>query len=300
MYSRRRIRPLYWMAGIVVVLVLLVLVVGRLDFPGWILRGISGLVPSKPAAQYTQEEVDALKSKAAGLEQQNTFLNEMVLEAQRLQGLSQLKNTVPYDLLNAKIIYRDYGRLFDTAIIDRGSYDGVQVEMPVIDSDGLVGRVVATRAAVSRIVLLTSPDCSFGVIDQRSRDLGIIRGTQPVKWTMKRTDSDQLKPNMLDLQYLSPSAQISVQDILITSGLSGVTPQGLRVGEVVEIISHEEEGSFNVRVRPFADFEHLENVSVVLFKEKDLADFKELTSEMIPPSQPDESPSDPEASVGEE
>jgi len=258
-------------------LVLIVVLVSRLDFPGWILRGLSNLIPSRPASEYTPQEIGELRQKVSSLEQQNTILNEMVLEHQRESSLSHWSVDIPYSLVDARILYRDHARLFDIAIIDRGTNDGVEVEMPVVDSKGLVGRVVATRAAISRVLLLTSPDCSFGVIDQRSRDLGIVRGTEPVKWSMGRNQAqDQVSPNMLQLMYLSPSAQISVQDVLITSGLSGVTPRGIRVGEVVEIISHEEQGRFDIRVRPFADFDHLENVAVVLFREQNIEDLKDL------------------------
>jgi cell shape-determining protein MreC len=89
---------------------------------------------------------------------------------------------------------------------------------------------------------------------------------------------------MLELEYLSPSAQISVQDILLTSGLSGITPPGLRVGEVVEIISRQEEGTYEIRVQPFADLDHLENVAVVIYEEQKLDEINALSNgEAEPP-----------------
>jgi rod shape-determining protein MreC len=271
MYRRKNIPPIVWALGIIVVVLLVVLLIGRFDFPGWVLRGLSRLVPSRTNLQYTPEEVQNLKADMDSLKKQNTALNEMVLEYQRVDALSQVGEDIPAKLLDARVIYRDHARLFDTAIIDHGSSDGVEVEMPVVDSHGLVGRVVATTGAISRIVLLTNPDCSFGVIDQRSRDLGIVRGTSSLGWSSNSQGSADRTPlEMLDLEYLSPSAQINVQDLLITSGLSGITPKGIRVGEVVEIISREEEGRFEIRVRPFADFAHLENVAIVLYKEQDI------------------------------
>jgi rod shape-determining protein MreC len=279
MYPRKRIPPLVWTLGIVVVVVVFALLIGRLGFLGWILRGLSGLVPSGPATQYTEQEIEDLKAQVGRLQQENAVLNQMIVENSQVEQLNGLDESLPYQLLNAHIIYRDHARLFDTALIDRGSYDGVKVEMPVMDAGGLVGRVVATTSAVSRIVLLTSPNCAFGVIDQRSRDLGIVRGTDPVRWTIgHRETEDGPPPDMLDLEYLSPSAQISVQDILLTSGLSGITPRGLRVGEVVEIIRRQEEGKYEIRVRPFADFDHLENVAVVLYSEQKLDEINELTN----------------------
>jgi rod shape-determining protein MreC len=279
MFPRRKFSPWFRALAILVALVLVVVIVGRLDFPGWILRGLSSMIPAKQSAQYTPEEINALQAEKASLEQQNTYLNELVQELQRSAGMSEMSESIPYPLLNARVIYRDHARLFDTAIIDKGSFDGVEIDMPVVDSRGLVGRIVATTAAVSRVSLLTNPECSFGVIDQRSRDLGIVQGSEPVRWTPGSVDSESIPPDVLQLTYLSPSAQISVQDILITSGLSGITPAGLRVGEVVEIISREEQGTYSIRVRPFADFPHLENVAIVLFREENLADINRLMEE---------------------
>jgi len=86
-------------------------------------------------------------------------------------------------------------------------------------------------------------------------------------------------PNMLELSYLSPSAEIRVQDVIVTSGLSGITPPGIRVGEVATIISLEEQGRFEIHVRPFADFEHLENVGVILYREEDRLELEDLIEE---------------------
>ena len=271
MYRRKHIPTVVWALGIIAGVVLIVVLIGRLDFPGWVLRGLSGMVPAKPALQYTPEEVQSLKADVDSLKRQNTALNEMVLEYRRMEALSNVTEDIPAKLLDARVIYRDHARLFDTAIIDRGSSDGVEIEMPVVDSHGLVGRVVSTTAAISRVVLLTSPDCAVGVIDQRSRDLGIVRGSGASGWTFGSNAGSQVSPDTLDLEYLSPSAQINVQDLLITSGLSGITPKGIRVGEVVEIINREQEGRFEIHVRPYADFNHLENVAVVLFKEQDFS-----------------------------
>jgi rod shape-determining protein MreC len=269
MYRRKQIPTFLWIAGILVIVILLAVLLGHLDFPGWIVRGLSSVVPSKPDTPHTEEQYQALNEKVNTLEQQNTYLNELLLEYKRQDNLSVVSQEIQIPTIDARVIYRDHARLYDTMVIDRGTHDGVKVGMPVVDANGLIGRITSITAATSHVALITSPDCSYGVIDQRSRDVGIVRGTRPVAWNFtKEKIKDQIPPDMLEFQYLSPSAQINVSDLLITSGLSGITPKGLRVGEVVEIIRREEEGRFDIRVRPFADFNHLENVEVVLFNEE--------------------------------
>lgn len=280
MYPRKKISPVYITGGIIILLVLLVLVIGRLDFPGWIMRALSSLVPQGPRQAYTIEEISELRDNLGRYESENALLREQINQLRNELNLSQSAENAAYEILPARVIYRDHARLFATAIIDKGTVDGVRVNMPVVDSSGLVARIVSASGAVSRIELISSPECAFGVIDQRSREIGIVRGSEPVQWSfIPGAKKEESEPGLLVLQYLSPSADISIQDILVTSGLSGISPNGIRVGEVVEIISREEEGRFDVNVRPFADLEHLENVGVVLFTEETQAEILMLLEE---------------------
>ena len=276
MYARKRIHPIVLAIGIIAILILLVLIVRQLDFPGWILRGASNLVPEKNQPAYTPEEVSELRELAGRLEGENVLLKEMIRSERETDEIIVQEEIIGFPVLPAKIIYRDHARIFAAALIDRGTADGVTVGMPVVDADGLVGRVVSTRAAVSRIQLITSPDCAFGVLDQRSREIGVVRGSESIRWEF--TDGIP-RPDYLELSYLSPSADISVQDILITSGLSGITPPGLRVGEVVEIVSKAEQGSYNIRIRPFADVDHVYSVGVVLFTEESADEMVDILKE---------------------
>lgn len=291
MYRRRRINPIVLTGFIIGVLAVIVLLVGLLDFPGWVLRGIETLFkPGEPSA-YTAEEVELLRDRLGELEGENAYLHEIVATLQDEAALAPMEFSLGYDLVAAKVIYRDHSHLFQTAIVNRGSADGIQVGMPVTDRYGIVGRIVATRAAVSRMVLITSPDCSFGVIDQRSREIGVVQGSDALHWDRESSDHGEPDPDVLILDYFSPSADISIHDTLVTSGLSGITPSGIRVGEVVEIISQTGQGSFDIRVRPFADMDHLETVGIVLYNEETRLQVEELLGEtgtiIGPPVPPD-------------
>lgn len=268
MFPRRRINPIAITIGIIGVLIAVVMLIGLLDFPGWVLRGVGSLFPAGKPAAYTAEEVEELRTRLGDLEGENAYLRELIAGLQDEAEIETIQFELGYDVLPAKIIYRDHSRMFQTAIIDRGSADGVEIGMPVTDSQGIIGRIVSTSAAVSRIVLVSSPDCSFGVIDQRSREIGVIRGSDSVQWEPGRIRQSGQKPYLLVLEYFSPSADIGIHDTLVTSGLSGITPPGIRVGEVVEIISHAEQGWFEISVMPFADLEHLEIVGIVLYEEE--------------------------------
>lgn len=268
MFPRRRINPIAITIGIIGALIALVLLIGLLDFPGWVLRSIGSFFSSGKPAAYTADEVEEIRTRLGDLEGENAYLRELIVSLQNEAEIEPINFELGYDVLAAKIIYRDHSRMFQTAIIDRGSADGVEVGMPVTDSQGIIGRIVSTSAAVSRIVLISSPDCSFGVIDQRSREIGVVRGNDSVQWEPGRIRQSGSKPYLLVLDYFSPSADISIHDTLVTNGLSGITPPGIRVGEVVEIISHAEQGWFEISVMPFADLDHIEIVGIVLYEEE--------------------------------
>jgi rod shape-determining protein MreC len=296
MYKRRKISPFTKALGIGVGVVLLVILLGRLDFTGWVLRGLSSLVRHGHTRAYTAEEINEMRDHLGSLETENAILRERVEDLQDQLDLSTVRPEIGYQLLPADVIYRDHARIFESALINRGTSDGVIVGMPVVDVRGVVGRIVSARAAVSRIELIASPDCSFGVIDQRSREIGVVRGSDAVKWQRPDTsgrvgwNNEMLPPYILELEYLSPSADISVNDTLITSGLSGITPPGLRVGEVVEIISRQEEDMFDIRVDPFADLEHLDTVAIVLYEQAERLSIQELldeTGSMMGPPAPE-------------
>ncbi|MFH1676919.1 MAG: rod shape-determining protein MreC [bacterium] len=288
MYRRKQISPWRRVIIITAILLVVVIVLGRLDFPGRVLRFVSNIVPSKPPEAYTLKEINEFRDNASHFSSENAILKDMLSECRGEQQLGKVD--FGYPLLKARIIYRDHAGLFETAVIDKGSADGVELQMPVVDANGLVGRVVSVRGALSRIILITGPDCSFGVFDERSRDTGVVNGTEPVHWRIGGENDSRgniMPPGLLELRYLSPSADISVKDRLLTSGYSGITPRGIPVGEVVEIISHQEQGVFDIRVRPFADIEHVEVVGVVLYGEKDYEQLQELVGEtgktLVPP-----------------
>jgi len=281
MYTRRKIHPALKFTAIVVVIIVAVILIGRLDFFGWVLRGLNSLVPSRPLPAYTDDEIVDFKARIGDLGAENAILREMVTDLRNRLEISETDEYAGLSVVQAEVIWRDHAGLYETVVINRGIADGINVGMPVVDSHGLVGRIIQARGAISKVELITSPDCAFGVIDQRSRELGITRGTNPVRWQREEGlgyDGNPVPPDILELEYLSPDADIRTDDVLITNGLSGITPEGLRVGQVDQIIQQEQDW-FEILVLPFADLDHLENVAVVLYDEDVFEEIESLLNE---------------------
>lgn len=131
----------------------------------------------------------------------------------------------------------------------------LEVGRVVVTAAGLVGRIVEVQGRYAQVVLLVEPGHAIaGIIQRQPRDQGMVYpATDP--------DSNQ---NLLQMSKLRRGADIRVGDIVLSSGLGGVYPPGLRIGMVERIQRAPYSGSSIVAIiRPFADFNHLDYVLVL-------------------------------------
>jgi rod shape-determining protein MreC len=168
---------------------------------------------------------------------------------QRLRKLLETKTAFPQHLLPAEVVGLDPSGWFKTIIINRGTHDGVGKGMPVMAPEGIVGQVVAPSYHYSKVMLIIDRSSGVDALVQRTRARGIVEG---------QTDE------YCRFKYVLRKADISVGDTVVSSGLDGLFPKGLRVGLVKEI-SKSQSGIFQlVKVVPFVDFARLEEVLVIL------------------------------------
>jgi rod shape-determining protein MreC len=168
----------------------------------------------------------------------------------RLRQLVSLNQGLPYRTLGARVIARTPSFLANVIYIDRGVKDGVKIDAPVLSGDGIVGRIVLASGHQSQVQLITNPDASVGVMLEQARTPGVLRGSGDIP---------------MDLSYINNTEQVSVGDIVLSSGLDGIFPKGLVVGKVVD--SQKGKGVFrSVKVEPRVDLIRLEEVSVLLLE----------------------------------
>ena len=101
-----------------------------------------------------QSENDVLKQRVQELEVEVQKKEELTKENERLKTLLELKTESKYKILPAQIIGRDPSLWFDSAIINRGSLDGVKLNMPIVNNGGLIGRVIVSARSPRRSILL--------------------------------------------------------------------------------------------------------------------------------------------------
>ena len=183
----------------------------------------------------------------------NAF-DEMKKENTRLKKLLSFKeDSTDFEIVTAKVTGKNPGNWFSMFTINCGVLDGVQNDMPVITSDGLVGRVVETGATWSKVISIIDPNSGVSSIVELTRDNGVVRGT-----ALSNT-SDPL----LEMLFLPFDADLLPGYRVITSGLGGVFPKGLVIGDTVEITRGTENTQKAAFVKPVVDFLHLEEVMII-------------------------------------
>ncbi|MDX6403677.1 MAG: rod shape-determining protein MreC [Blastocatellia bacterium] len=176
-------------------------------------------------------------------------------EAERLEALLKLNGPSAYQTVVARVIARDPSMWFDSVTIDKGSSAGVEVNMPVITSGGIVGRVVSTSPWSAQVMLVTDEKSGAGAVVGQlgsSTALGSIKGMG--------------ENGLLDMRYVSGMEKVSVGDMVTTTGQDAIYPPGYNVGEVVEVRPGSATQSQVIHIRPGAGLDRLKEVAVLMYR----------------------------------
>lgn len=201
-----------------------------------------------------REENQDLKKRVSEQAQQINQLEDYALENQRLKDLLDYKDITneDFNLLTAKVIARNSSNWYDTVVINRGSNDGVQKDMPLINHQGLVGRVINVSPRASEILLIIDQQGSVGARVRETRETpGVIEGMGDGS-------------NKLAMIHMPHDAEIEIDHTIVTSGLGGLYPAGVRIGQVISIEEESNGLMKRATVEPFVDFAKLEEVLVIL------------------------------------
>lgn len=196
-------------------------------------------------------ENEALRAQISALREENLQYREALVASGRLQRIAEMRDEFDTPMLPMEVIGQDVSPWFRSVLLDRGRAHGVEAGMPVITDAGVVGLVTATSEHAGRTMLLLDRQSAIDGIVQRSRARGIVRG--------RGTDR-------LEFEFVVSGEDVEVGDVVISSGLGGVYPKGLRIGEVVEVVTSEYGLTHKALLRPAVDFGRLEQVFVVLWR----------------------------------
>jgi rod shape-determining protein MreC len=194
---------------------------------------------------------ESLVSEVAVLKEEITRLKEEAGLASRLKEMLDYREAAPFNTIAATIIAFNFGQSGHgtrVVTINKGSLDNVKKDHAVISPRGIVGRVISVQGRTSQVLLNTDLRSDVDVMIQRSRVKAVAEGDG--------TDGVLLK-------YVRLSDDVQLGDAVTTSGISGVFPKGLKVGEVARIGKGKDNFFKHIEITPSVDVAAIEEVLVV-------------------------------------
>lgn len=211
--------------------------------------GAGGIVHDYFDLVGVRRENARLRTALAREQTQQAHLAELEVENHHLGDLLELKQALALKAAAANVIGADASGLARTLVLEGGSDGGFQPGMAVLSTGGVVGKIIAVGPSSSRVLLINDHNSALDAFDQRSRVRGIIAG--------------EVDDGLLIMKYVDRSEDVKPGDTIVTSGLDGIFPRGLLVGQV-SAVRRKGPGLFlSVNVAPAADFHRLEQVLVV-------------------------------------
>jgi len=190
-----------------------------------------------------------LENEVASLQAQVIELQQKVAETETLAALVDFSRSNPESSYKAAaVIGRDPSPFLHYIIIDRGSNDGIQRGMPVVNAQGLIGRVDAVIADAARVQLITDPSSSINIRLQNSNLQAVLTGS---------VTGD------LSLDLIPQDVLIEEGSVVLTSGLGGGYPPDLIIGQVINVRKREADLFQQAFVQPVVDFSRIEIVLII-------------------------------------
>lgn len=195
----------------------------------------------------------ALKEENADLRSRLADYYDTKYENARLWKFYDLKKENPqYSIVPSTVLKRDSNDEFYSFTLDKGTTSDVSVNDPVVSQNGLIGRVCEVDANTCRVATLLSPQLSVGVIDNKSKDTGIVCG-----------DTKLCDENLTAMKKLNAHNKISKGDIITTTGIGGVYPKGLVIGKVTDVCYDTYDSSYYAKIKPFDDIKTVTELAVI-------------------------------------
>ena len=192
---------------------------------------------------------DRLLKALKAANEKNNRLKELELSHARLERLLEFKPGLNRQVVVAAVVGKDPSPWLRTVVIDKGTDEGVRRGMPVVTPDGIAGLVTDASGGYAKVLLITDQNSAVDALTQTTRARGVVKGESSGK---------------LRLDYVLRRHDVHAGDVIISSGLDGVFPKGLRIGYVHEVTKPSSGIFQEVSVTPYVDFEKLEEVLVII------------------------------------
>jgi rod shape-determining protein MreC len=217
----------------------------------YVSRTVSSWVSFVVSIGRMKRENEALSAEVDHLRSEVVQLSEAARENARLSSLLQLTSSLEGRTVAARVVYRDPGSWLESAVIDKGSGQGLASGMAVVGPRGVIGRTTSVTAHTATVLFAIDPRSAIGGIDSRSRDLVIAEGIGDGS-------------GLLQVRPIGAECDIVAGDVIVTSGMGGIYPKGHIVADVISVEQDKYGVSKTAVARPRVDFQRLEEVLVLI------------------------------------
>lgn len=233
-----------------------------------------------------QEQVAKLQAEQA----QHANDNDEISRLRQLLNLKETYNTYP--TVGATVIMKNSGNnWYRKFMIDKGTNDGLDVDMNVIATAGLVGIITDIGP---NYAIVTS------IIDEESKVSGMLRKT--LDTCIVAGDMSAIQDGRLRLEYMSNNFNSDVDNTVVTSNVSEKFLPGIVIGKAVDVTLEDNKVTKTGYLVPAVDFEHLKDVLVITTKKQTLSDeeLEKIQEQLIEPSTSEEEITQPSTEAAEE
>ena len=216
---------------------------------------VGNLIDDFVELRNVQEENDKLKTSIERVDAIETENIELRREIDALKKELNIDYVLTdYDYLNATVISRNIGYWYNTLTIDKGTNNGISEGMVVVNSTGLIGKIIKTTTFTSEVRLITTSDTNNKI------SVSISNGNGKINGLINRYDYEN---NFLEIEGISNTEEVKVGDYVYTSGLGGVFPSGILIGTVESITTDEYDLAKIINVKPSINSNDINYVSVL-------------------------------------
>lgn len=205
------------------------------------------------------DENEKLKARVDELMEENNRLQQEQFELARLRELYELdQEYLQYEKVGARVIAKDTGNWFQVFRIDKGSDDGIEVNMNVMAGGGLVGIVTDVGANYATVRSIIDDASNVSAMSSRTGDNGIVSG-----------DLQLFKEGRLRFSRVRKDADIEEGDKIVTSNISDIFLPGILIGYATDLTVDSNNMTKSGYILPVAEFDNLQEVLVITRQKED-------------------------------
>ena len=196
-----------------------------------------------------ESRVNHLRSQLQQYQREHEQYQAALIQLHQLQQELDIAKSYTFQTTGADVIGSAISNFEWSVVIDKGSRDGIRVDMPVMSAQGLVGRVIQVNQFGSKVLLVADPDSSVAARLVGSQETGMLTG-------QGRND--------LQMSLIDQTTEVVKGEGVMTSAYSGgLFPPGIPIGQVSSVVTDKATGEQQISVAPFVDFSKLDVVLVI-------------------------------------